>query len=103
MNNDKIIKFDKELSWREIRQEGDRWIVEYFNVTELKDNEVIVTKHGMKVKVVPGECQDCCFRVNRGLMFCDCQGEVSEEHLIKNGLCGLIGRKFIRVKANKGI
>ena len=103
MNDDNLIEFDKEYGWREIRQEGGRWIVAYFEVTELKDNEVIVTKHGMKIKAVPGKCQDCCFRVNRGLMFCDCQGEVPEEYLIKGGICSLKDRKFIKVKANKGI
>lgn len=89
--------------WKEYKQDGDTWTVEYFEVTVPKDDEVIVTKHGMKIKAVPGKCQDCVFRVNRGFIFCDCQGEVPDEYLVKGNLCNLKGRKFVKVKANKGV
>lgn len=88
----------------EIKQvDKDTWIIEYFKGIDLKDNEVIVTKHGMKIKVVHGRCLDCMFRVNRGMIFCDCRGEVPDKYLIQRSLCNLVERKFIKIKADKGL
>lgn len=89
--------------WREIELEKEKWTVTYFKVKKLKDNYIINTAHMGKVKVVPGKCQDCFFRVNRGMTYCDCQNEVPREYLVKGSICHLSERKFIRVKANKGI
>ena len=89
--------------WKEYKQDGDTWTVEYFEVTVPKDNEVIVTKHGMKIKVVHGRCLDCMFRVNRGMIFCDCRGEVPDKYLVQSSSCNLVERKFIKIKADKGL
>lgn len=89
--------------WREIELEKEKWTVTYFKVKKLKDNYIINTAHMGKVKVVPGKCQDCFFRVNRGMTYCDCQNEVPREYLVKGSICNLGGRKFIKVKAKNGI
>lgn len=89
--------------WKEMKQVNNEWVIEFFEVVELKDNEVIITTHGEKVKVVPGKCQDCRFRIDRGLAFCDCRGEIPKKYLIKDSLCNLKNRKFVSVKAKNGI
>ena len=89
--------------WREIELEKEKWTVTYFKVKKFKDNQIINTAHMGKVKVVPGKCQDCFFRVSRGMTYCDCQDEVPKEYLVKGSMCNLSERKFIKVKADKGI